>query len=260
MTAPLVEITDLVVRFAGGGEAVRGVSFAMGRERLGLVGASGSGKSLTGRSVLRLLPPGAVMTAARLTFDGIDLIGAPERQMRRLRGRRLGLVLQDAKFSLNPAMSIGRQIAESYRWHHGGSAREAKEKAFAALEAVRIREPHRVYDLYPHELSGGMGQRAMIAMMLAPDPDLLIADEPTSALDARVQQEVLAILDDHVSQRRMALLFISHDLDLVASFCDRVLVMENGRVVESCAADALLTAQHPYTRRLLAARPRFPAP
>ena len=260
MTAPLLDITDLFVRFAGGGEAVRGVSFAMGRERLGLVGASGSGKSLTGRSILRLLPPGAVMSAARLTFDGIDLIGASERQMRRLRGRRLGLVLQDAKFSLNPAMSIGRQIAEAYRWHRGGSRRAAKEKALAALEAVRIHEPHRVYRLYPHELSGGMGQRAMIAMMLAGDPDLLVADEPTSALDVQVQQEVLAILDDQVSRRGMGLLFISHDLDLVASFCDRVLVMEMGRIVESCAASALLAAQHPYTRRLLAARPRLLAP
>ncbi len=260
MTDPLLEIADLAVRFADGAAAVRGVNFTMGRERLGLVGASGSGKSLTGRSILRLLPPGAALSAARLSFDGIDLLGASERQMRRLRGRRLGLVLQDAKFSLNPAMSIGRQIAEAYRWHRQASTREAKERALAALEAVHIREPHRVYDLYPHEMSGGMGQRAMIAMTLAPDPDLLIADEPTSALDVRVQQEALAILDDQVSRRGMGLIFISHDLELVASFCDRVLVMEAGRIVESCAADALLAAQHPYTRRLLAARPRFLAP
>ena len=167
---------------------------------------------------------------------------------------------QVGKFSLNPAMSIGRQIAEAYRWHHGGSRRAAKEKALAALEAVRIHEPHRVYRLYPHELSGGMGQRAMIAMMLAGDPDLLIADEPTSALDVQVQQEVLAILDDQVSRRGMGLLFISHDLDLVASFCDRALVMQQGRIVESCAAGALEAAQHPYTQRLLAARPRLTAP
>jgi peptide/nickel transport system ATP-binding protein len=256
MTAPLLEVSELRVRFSTV-EAVRGVSFAMGRERLGIVGESGSGKSLTGRSILRLLPRGAAMSAARLAFDGIDLAGASDDEMRRLRGRRLGLILQDPKFSLNPAMTIGRQIVEACRAHRRLSVRATREKALAMLDSVRIREPRRVYDLYPHQLSGGMGQRAMIAMMLAPDPDLLIADEPTSALDVSVQGEVLSVLDEQVSRRGMGLLFISHDLDLVGSFCDRVLVVERGVVVESCAASALEAAQHPYTQRLLAARLRL---
>jgi peptide/nickel transport system ATP-binding protein len=257
MTAPLLAVDDLRIGFAGAGEAVRGVGFTLGRERLGIVGETGSGKSLTGRAILRLLPPGARMSAARLVFDGIDLAAAGEREMRALRGRRLGLVLQDPRFSLNPVLSIGSQIAEACRAHGGASAREARQKALALLEMVRIREPQRVFGLYPHQVSGGMGQRAMIAMMLAPDPDLLIADEPTSALDVTVQQQVLSILDDEVSRRGMALLFISHDLALVGDFCDRVLVMRHGEIVERCAARALASAQHPYTRRLLAAAPRL---
>jgi len=256
MTAPLLDVGDLRLRFPAG-EAVRGVSFAMGRERLGIVGESGSGKSLTGRSILRPLPRGAELAAARLALDGLDLLAASAREMRAVRGRRLGLVLQDPRFSLNPAMSIGRQIAEGYRAHRRAGAREARDKALAMLEAVRMREPQRVYDLHPHEVSGGMGQRAMIAMMLAPDPDLLIADEPTSALDVTVQSQVLSVLDEQVSGRGMGLILISHDLSLVGGFCDRVLVMQQGEIVESCAASALASAQHPYTKRLLAAQPRL---
>jgi peptide/nickel transport system ATP-binding protein len=259
MSRPLLEVEELAVRFArgSGAPAVERVSFAMGRERLAIVGESGSGKSLVGRSILRLLPLGAAMTARALRFDGVDLLAVNGRAMRALRGRRIGLVLQDAKFSLNPVMSIGAQIAEAFRAHHRVSTREAREKAMAALEAVRIDDPVRVYRLHPHEVSGGMGQRAMIAMMLAPDPDLLIADEPTSALDASSALQVLAILDDLVARRGMGLVFISHDLGLVASFCDRALVMRQGRVVESCAAADLGASRDPYTRRLLAAQLRL---
>jgi peptide/nickel transport system ATP-binding protein len=256
MSAPLLEVSDLRVGFATG-EAVRGVSFALGRERLGIVGESGSGKSLTARAILRLLPHGARMSAARLAFDGIDLMAASERAMRRLRGRRIALVLQDPRFSLNPAMSIASQIEEACRAHGALTRREARAKALALLDAVRIREPLRVGALYPHQVSGGMGQRAMIAMMLAGDPDLLIADEPTSALDVTVQQQVLAVLDEQVARRGMALLFISHDLALVGDFCDRMLVMHRGEVVESCAAASLAAARHPYTRQLVAAEPRL---
>jgi peptide/nickel transport system ATP-binding protein len=259
MTEPLLEVSDLRVRF-GTMEAVRGVSFEMGRERLGIVGESGSGKSLTGRSLLRLLPPGAAMSARRLAFAGIDLLAARDSEMRALRGRRLGLILQDPRFSLNPAMRVGRQIAEACAAHRRVSARQAHEKTLLMLDAVHIREPERVSGLYPHQLSGGMGQRVMIAMMLAPDPDLLIADEPTSALDATVRLQVLAILEEQVRARGMGLILISHDLDLIGSFCDRVLVMQAGSIVESLAADALSAARHPYTRRLLAARPRLGAP
>ena len=259
MTVPLLEVSDLAVRF-GEHQAVRGISFTMGRERVGIVGESGSGKSLTGRAILRLLPRGARLTATCLAFAGIDLLAAGAEEMRALRGRRLALVLQDPKFSLNPLMPVGAQIAESYRAHGRLSAAEARAQTLAMLEAVRIREPRRVHDLYPHEISGGMGQRVMIAMMLAGDPDLLIADEPTSALDVTVQGQVLAVLDEQMSRRNMGLILISHDLDLVAHFCDRVLVMERSVIVEGLAAAALDEAQHPYTRRLLAARPRLALP
>jgi len=259
MTVPLLEVSDLAVRF-GEHQAVRGISFTMGRERVGIVGESGSGKSLTGRAILRLLPRGARLTATCLAFAGIDLLAAGAEEMRALRGRRLALVLQDPKFSLNPLMPVGPQIAEAYRAHGRLSVRQARERTLAMLEAVRIREPRGVHDLYPHEISGGMGQRVMIAMMLAGDPDLLIADEPTSALDVTVQGQVLAVLDEQVSRRNMGLILISHDLDLVARFCDRVLVMERGVIVEGLAAAALDEAQHPYTRRLLAARPRLALP
>ncbi|MCX7683722.1 MAG: ABC transporter ATP-binding protein [Acetobacteraceae bacterium] len=259
----LLEVEDLRVTFptpTGPFEAVRGVSFSLGRERLGIVGESGSGKSLTGRAVMGLLPPNARLSARRLAFDGVDLLGADARMLRRLRGRRMSLVLQDPKYSLNPVLRIGEQIAEAVRLHRGGSAREARRRALGMLEAVRIRDPERAMRLYPHEVSGGMGQRIMIAMMLAPEPDLLIADEPTSALDVTVQMQVLAILDDLVAKRGMGLIFISHDLDLVASFCDRVLVMYGGRVMEECRARELASARHPYTRGLLDSLPRIDRP
>ena len=256
----LLEVEDLRVTFAtptGPFRAVRGVSFALGRERLGIVGESGSGKSLTGRAIMRLLPPSARLEARKLAFDGTDLLAASPRALRGIRGARISLVLQDPKYSLNPVMTVGDQIAEAARIHGGVTAKEARRKTLEMLEAVRIRDPERVMRLYPHEVSGGMGQRIMIAMMLVPEPDLLIADEPTSALDVTVQMQVLAILDDLVAKRGMGLIFISHDLDLVASFCDRVLVMYAGRVVEERAARDLANATHPYTRGLLRSLPRI---
>jgi len=255
MSTPLLEVEDLRVTFptpTGPFRAVRGVSFTLGRERLGIVGESGSGKSLTGRSLLRLLPAHAKLEAKRLRFDGKDLLTATPREMRALRGKRISLVLQDPKYSLNPVMRVGEQIAEAVR-----DRGDPKRRALEMLEAVRIRDPERVYGLYPHEVSGGMGQRIMIAMMLAPEPDLLIADEPTSALDVTVQMQVLAILDDLVAKRGMGLIFISHDLDLVSSFCDRVLVMYGGRVMEERNARDLRAATHPYTRGLLDSLPRI---
>ena len=255
----LLEVEDLRVSFpteAGPFEAVRGVSFSLDRERLAIVGESGSGKTMTGRAILRLIP-GAAVTARRLAFDGIDLLAASNRRMRALRGRRIAMVMQDPKFSLNPVMRVGEQLTEGLRRRDGLGARVARGKAIDMLEAVQIRDPERVLDAYPHELSGGMGQRVMIAMMLIPDPDLLIADEPTSALDVTVQMQVLAILDDLVSARGMGLVFISHDLELVASFCDRILVMYAGRILESLPARALHEVQHPYTRGLLNCLPKI---
>ncbi len=257
---PLLEVEDLRVRFDtpdGIFEAVRGVSFSMGREKLGIVGESGSGKSLTGRAILRLIPAAREVVARKLVFDGVDLQGATEKQLRQIRGKRISLVMQDPKYSLNPVMTIGRQIEEALLTHQRLSRTDARAKALAMLEAVKIRDSERVYRAYPHEISGGMGQRVMIAMMLIPDPDLMIADEPTSALDVTVQLQVLAILDDLVTQRGMGLIFISHDLNLVASFCDRVLVMYGGRVVEQLAAKDLMAAKHPYTQGLLRALPRL---
>jgi peptide/nickel transport system ATP-binding protein len=262
MTGPLVEIRDLRVDFPGPNgfvPAVRGVSLTMGREKLGIVGESGSGKSVTGRALMRLLPPQA-RVAGSLRFDGIDIATATPGAMRRLRGARIGLVLQDPKFSLNPIMTAGAQIAEAWATHKRGPAREARDAAMALLEQVLIRDPRRVFGAYPHELSGGMGQRVMIAMMLAPEPDLLIADEPTSALDATVQAEILRLIDRLVSDRGMGLMLISHDLPLVSRFCDRVAVMYAGRVVEEIAAKDLHAATHPYTRGLLDCMPRLDAP
>ena len=258
-----VEVEDLRVSFPaaqGWKEAVRGVSFTLGREKLGIVGESGSGKSLTARSLVRLLPGPARLTARHLTFDGIDLLTARERDMRRLRGRRAGLILQDPRYSLNPVMTAGNQVAEAWRTHHRGSRGQAARAALDLLAQVQLRDPERVARLYPHELSGGMGQRVMIAMMLAPGPELLIADEPTSALDATVQADVLRLLDELVQARGMALVLISHDLPLVGHFCDRVLVMYAGRVVEALPAAELGRARHPYTRGLLDCVPALRRP
>ena len=261
--AALVEMRNLRVGFStpsGVSEAVRGVSLALGREKLGIVGESGSGKSLTARSILRLLPRGARVAADRLAFDGIDVLAASERRMRAIRGKRAGLILQDPKYSLNPVMTAGEQVAEAWRTHKGGSRRQAAAAAVALLDQVRIRDPARVAGSYPHELSGGMGQRVMIAMMLAPDPELLIADEPTSALDATVQAEILRLIEDLVSRRGMGLLLISHDLPLVGHFCDRVAVMYAGQVVEELPAGELARAAHPYTQGLLRCMPSLAHP
>ena len=264
MTAPaFLVVEDLRVAFPGrdGGmtEAVRGVSFTLGRERLGIVGESGSGKSQTGRAILGLTAPEGRISAKRLEFSGVDLLNCPPNQRRALRGGRIAMVLQDPKFSLNQVMTIGAQIVETLRAHTRVTSGEAKKRALVSLESVRIDNPERVYKLYPHEVSGGMGQRAMIAMMLIADPDILIADEPTSALDVTVQLQVLAILDALVAERGMGLILVSHDLRLVSSFCDRILVMYAGRVVEELAAGGLAQAKHPYTRGLMACLPRLGA-
>jgi peptide/nickel transport system ATP-binding protein len=169
------------------------------------------------------------------------------------------MIMQDPKYSLNPVVRVGEQIAEAWRSHHPGQREEARQRALEMLEVVQIRDPKRVYQCYPHEISGGQGQRVMIAMMLITDPELLIADEPTSALDVSVRLQVLTLLDELVQQRGLGLIFISHDLNLVRRFCDRVLVMYAGRVVESLAADQLDHAQHPYTQGLLAALPDMDA-
>ncbi|MFC3323658.1 ABC transporter ATP-binding protein [Mesorhizobium cantuariense] len=258
--SPLLTVTNLKVQYptrTGLIEAVRDVSFTLGRERLGIVGESGSGKSQTGRAIMGLTPSHARITADQLAFSGIDLMTATPRERRALRGGRIAMVLQDPKYSLNPVMTIGRQICETLRTHSPVTKTEAKRRALEMLEAVQIRNPERVFGLYPHEVSGGMGQRAMIAMMLVAGPELLIADEPTSALDVTVQLEVLAILDKLVADRGMGLIFVSHDLRLVSSFCDRVLVMYAGRVVEELSSGQISNAKHAYTQGLLGCMPKI---
>jgi len=258
--APLLTLRNLRVVYPGDEgdvHAVRNVSFTLGRERLGIVGESGSGKSTTGRAIMGLVPAPGRITAEVMRLGDTDLLKLNERGFRRLRGKRIAMVLQDPKYSLDPVMSVGHQIAETHRCHFGSSMKKARIAALEMLEAVRIRDPERVYALYPHQVSGGMGQRVMIAMMLIADPDLLIADEPTSALDVGVQEQVLAIMDDLVRRRGMGLILISHNLHLVSSFCDRVLVMYAGRVVETCMTGELAEARHPYTRGLLASLPEL---
>ena len=256
----LLDVRDLNVTFVNGRQqthAVRGVSFQLGREKLAIVGESGSGKSTVGRALLQLHPKKAQITADCMQFGDVDLLNATDAQMRNVRGKRISMIMQDPKYSLNPVMCVGDQIAEAWLTHHRVGHNEAKQKVLEMLEVVRIRQPERVYNLYPHEVSGGQGQRIMIAMMLITDPELVIADEPTSALDVSVRLQVLGLLDDLVQSRGLGLIFISHDINLVRSFCDRVLVMYAGRVVESIAAHDLHNAKHPYTQGLINALPEM---
>lgn len=256
----LLAVENLSVIFPsvkGDVHAVKDVSFTLGKEKIGIVGESGSGKSVTGRALLRLLPPYAEVNASTIRFKNQNLLSLSEKEMRQIRGMEISMVMQDPKYSLNPVRTVGKQIREAYTIHRKVSKKEAKERTIRMLEAVRIRNPEQVYRLYPHEVSGGMGQRIMIAMMLIPDPSLLIADEPTSALDVTVQLQVLAILDDLVTTRGMGLIFISHDLELVSSFCDRLIIMYGGRIMEIVDAKKLHLSSHPYTRGLLNCLPKI---
>lgn len=258
----LLRVEDLRIRLKtrdGTIEPVRGVSFTLGRERLGIVGESGSGKSLTARALLGLLPRGGETSAAELRLGTTDLLSLRRSQWQRVRGRRISMILQDPRHALHPARSIGSQIVEVLQLHLNLSHSDAWKRAGVLLESVRIRDPERVLKAFPHEVSGGMGQRAMIALMIAAQPDVLVADEPTSALDLTVQNQVLSVLDEQVASRGMGLILISHDLDLVARFCDRILVMYAGQIVEELASGELENAQHPYTRGLLACAPRLAA-
>lgn len=236
-------------------EVVRGISFDLGRERLGIVGESGSGKSMTGRAIMGLISPPGKVTADRLEFQGQDLRNLSERDYRPLRGAKMSMVLQDPKFSLNPVMKVGTQIKEALAIHSSMSARDRHARMIAALEEVRIDDPERVAQLYPHEVSGGMGQRVMIAMMVVLEPALMIADEPTSALDVSVRGQVLDIMNNLVKRHGMGLILISHDLNMVAQWCDRIIVMYRGEMVEELGSGELHSAKHPYTQGLVASLP-----
>jgi peptide/nickel transport system ATP-binding protein len=251
---PILSLRDLSVRF-GRAElpAVDRVSFDLGPERLGIVGESGSGKSTLGRAVMRLLPNAARVAAERLNFEGAPLMTKSERAMRSLRGNRMTLIMQDPRYSLNPVLPVGSQVAEAALLHGKLGKKAAYEKAAEMLARVRINDVARTMKLYPHQISGGMGQRVMIAMMLLARPRLVIADEPTSALDVSVRGDVLRLLDELVRENNSGLLLISHDIRMVAAFCQRIIVMYKGRAVEELTR--LEEAQHPYTRGLIAAMP-----
>jgi peptide/nickel transport system ATP-binding protein len=255
MTA-LLTVEDLRVAFPsrhGMTEVVRGVSYSLGRERLGIVGESGSGKSQTGRAILGLTPPPGKMTAKRLSFDGINLLTARPRDWRALRGARMSMVMQDPKYSLNPVMPVGRQLMEMVRAH--GDAASARQKSLAMLDAVQIRDPERVFRAFPHELSGGMGQRAMIAMMLVSEPDLLIADEPTSALDVTTQKSVIKMIFDLLDKGIFStMIFITHELPLLRHVAGRIAIMYAGEIVELGTTDQVIfDPRHPYTSALMGA-------
>lgn len=262
-TVPLLSVSNLVTEFAGRGDtikAVDGVSFDLARgECLGIVGESGSGKSVTALSIMGLLHKGNGRVASgTIRFNGTDLLSISSRERRALRGASLAMIFQEPMTSLNPVFTIGQQIAEAVRIHKGLSRIAARRRATDMLELVGIPDPHRRVDNYPHQLSGGMRQRVMIAMALSCDPKLLIADEPTTALDVTIQAQILELLRDIRQRLGTAIIMITHDLGVVAELADRVIVMYASKVVEEGTARDLFKApQHPYTQGLLKSMPRL---
>ncbi|KRB55230.1 peptide ABC transporter ATP-binding protein [Rhizobium sp. Root708] len=257
--AKLLEVSDFSVGF-GSAEPVKGVSFSANPgEMLAIVGESGSGKSLTALGLMGLLPRHA-KAGGQIRFDGRDLVGLPERDLRRIRGRDIAMIFQEPMTSLNPVLTIGDQIIEVLRIHEDLSRRQARERAIALLDLVSIPEARRRIDDYPHQLSGGMRQRVMIAIAVACNPKLLIADEATTALDVTIQAQVLQLLDNLRVQLNMAVILITHDLGIVAQWADRVVVMYAGRKIEEgLPGEVFEKPYHPYTNGLLSASPRLKA-
>ncbi|HMR49435.1 MAG TPA: ABC transporter ATP-binding protein [Arachnia sp.] len=260
-TMPLLEVENLTVTFPtsrGDVDVVKDVSFAVeAGQTLGIVGESGSGKSMTSLAIMGLLPRGG-RTGGSIRLKGEELTARTDKQLRRIRGDRVGMVFQDPLSSLNPYYTVGLQIEEAYRAHRGGSKKKARAVAIEALTRVHIKDPERRVDHYPHQFSGGMRQRIMIAMATALEPDLLIADEPTTALDVTVQAQILELLSDLQQATGMGMIFITHDLAVVSEVADRVLVMRNGLQVEQGSAeDVFSRTTQPYTRALLDAVPRI---
>ena len=263
MSEPVLEIENLQTFFStdqGVARAVDGVSFSVARgETVALVGESGCGKTVTSLSILGLVPdpPGRIMPGSSIRVRGEELVGAPEERLRRLRGNEVSMIFQEPMTSLNPVFPIGEQIVEPLRLHKRMSGSAARERAIELLREVGIPEPGRRFDEYPHQLSGGMRQRVMIAMALACEPALLIADEPTTALDVTIQAQILELLDALQERHGMAVLLVTHDLGVVAEVADRVVVMYAGQVVETgTAAEVFAAPAHPYTEGLLNSIPR----
>ena len=255
---PLLSVSQLSVRVAGQKRSdtiLQDVTFDLSSECVALVGESGCGKSLTARAVLGLLPPPLAAHAAHLRLGEVDLQRCSAAEWNRLRGARLSLMLQDPRHSLNPVLRVRDQLDLALRAHQRLPAAERRERIAAMLEAVGLTRLQRVLSAYPHEISGGMGQRVVLAMMLLNNPQVLIADEPTSALDVALREQVMELIRGHIQTRRMGLLLISHDLQMVARHADRALVMYRGRIVDQGAAADLARSSHPYTRALWASRP-----
>ena len=262
---PLLQVENLQTHFRtpdGINRAVDGVSFHVeAGETVAIVGESGCGKSVTANSLLRLIPEPPGRIAGRILFEGRDLLALPDREMRKIRGNDISMIFQEPMTSLNPVLTIARQLGETVRLHQGLDRKAAEERSIEMLRLVGIPEPARRVRSYPHQLSGGMRQRVMIAMALACRPRVLIADEPTTALDVTVQAQILALLDDMRGETGAAVLLITHDLGVVADHADEVVVMYAGRVAETGpAASVLSTPQHPYTVGLLGAAPRLDGP
>jgi peptide/nickel transport system ATP-binding protein len=263
MTAqPLLDIRNLTVEFAtrrGKVQAVKAIDIAVGKgETVAIVGESGSGKSVTSYAVARILDRAGRVAEGSVSFSGVDLVAASEAQMRDLRGREISMIFQNPRAALNPIRKVGRQIEDVLIQHVQATRATAREKAIEALEKVRIARPQERYDAYPFELSGGMCQRVVIALALACQPQLLIADEPTTGLDVTTQKAVMDLIVELTRERGMSTILITHDLGLAAAYCDKVVVMEKGRVVETAAAAEIFrNPQHPYTRRLMQATPRL---
>ena len=259
--APLVQVTDLSTWFhtgSGVARAVDGVSFdIVGGQTVGLIGESGCGKSVTAMSITGLIdPPGRIEPGSSIRFAGQELVGASEEKLRRIRGRQIGMVFQEPMSSLNPVYTVGSQIAEAVRAHQDVTGKEAMERAVEMLRLVRIADPERRVRDYPHEMSGGMRQRVMIAIALACEPRLLIADEPTTALDVTIQAQIIALLAELRERLDMSMLLITHDLGVVSQIADHVVVMYAGRIVEQGTTTEVLAApQHPYTEALLKSIP-----
>jgi len=262
MATPLLEVKNLSINFnlrRGTAAAVRDLSFTLSAgETFGIVGETGCGKSVTSLSILRLIPspPGEIISG-EILFDGQDLLKKTEKEMERIRGRKIAMIFQEPMTSLNPSLTVGAQIGECYQVHMGHSKKAARDFTEHVLQLVRLPSPHTLADRYPHELSGGMRQRVMIAMGLACEPKLLIADEPTTALDVTIQAQILDLLQELQERFKMALIFISHNLGVVARLCDRIGVMYAGAMVEVADKRELFSRpQHPYTIALLNAIPR----
>ncbi|MDY8022067.1 ABC transporter ATP-binding protein [Paenibacillus polymyxa] len=261
--AQLLEVTNLRTEFktaAGTIRAVDGVDLSVGKgETLGIVGESGCGKSITSLSIMQLLPKGLGKVAAgEVRFNGENMLDFSERKMRSIRGNEMAMIFQEPMTSLNPVFKIGKQIAESARYHHGVSKHKAKDMAVEMLTKVGIPRPEKVAASYPHELSGGMRQRVMIAMAMVCNPKLLIADEPTTALDVTIQAQILDLMRELQKSEGTSILMITHDLGVVAEMCDRVVIMYAGQVVEETDVKTLFKdSKHPYTQSLLASLPQL---